>query len=134
MISQTGKYALTILGYLAERRGDWIQGSQIARETGIPHNYLSKILNQLRKRNFVLSQKGWGGGFQLKERAASIPILEVLEVFEGTRVEGECIFGFRQCDNENPCSLHPYWESIQKSYNDMMSSVTISDLHTRRKN
>lgn len=133
MISQTGKYALTILGYLAERRGEWIQGSQIASDTGIPQNYLSKILNQLRKRGFVLSHKGWGGGFQLRQQAASIPIHEVLEVFEGAREEGQCLFGFRQCDAKDPCALHGYWESIQSSYKEMMDRVTIADLHTGRK-
>jgi Rrf2 family transcriptional regulator, iron-sulfur cluster assembly transcription factor len=130
MISRTGKYALNILGYLAGHHGDWIQGSQISSDTGIPQNYLSKILNQLRKRGFVLSQKGWGGGFQLREDAAATPILQVLEVFEGERTEGECVFGFRQCDDGDPCSLHSYWESIQSSYRDMLSSVTIADLHT----
>ncbi len=130
MISQTGKYALTVLGYLAERRGTWIQGSQIASDTGIPQNYLSKILNQLRKRGFVLSQKGWGGGFQLRPQAASFPIQEVLVVFEGPRDEGQCIFGFRQCDVKNPCALHGYWETIQNSYQEMMSGVTVADLHT----
>ena len=49
MVSQTGKYALRILGYLSDHPGQWIQGGQIASETGIPSNYLSKIMNQLRR-------------------------------------------------------------------------------------
>jgi Rrf2 family transcriptional regulator, iron-sulfur cluster assembly transcription factor len=128
VLSRTAKYALNVLRYLAEHPGDWIQGSQIAADTGIPQNYLSKILNQLRKRDFVLSQKGWGGGFQLRQEAASAPILEVLELFEGRKDRSECIFGFRRCDNTNPCSLHPYWETIQGAYKEMMSSVSVSDL------
>lgn len=130
MVSQTGRYALRILGYLADHPGQWIQGSQISSETGIPSNYLSKILNQLRKRGFVLSRKGWGGGFLLKGEAQLTPILNVLELFQGTRDDKQCIFGLRKCDAQNPCPLHEPWEKIQEAYQRMLSGTTISDLRT----
>jgi len=79
MVTQTGKYALRILGYLVDHSGQWVQGRAIATDTGIPANYLSKILNQLRKHGFVESQKGWGGGFLLVEKATRVTIGEVLE-------------------------------------------------------
>ncbi|MEW6757059.1 MAG: Rrf2 family transcriptional regulator [Acidobacteriota bacterium] len=129
MLSQTSRYALRILGHLASRPGDWVQGVQIAQDTGIPANYLSKILNQLRKRGFVLSQKGWGGGFRLAPGAERQPILQVLEVFDGPRAEGQCLFGLARCDKDNPCPLHAYWESIQATYTNMMQAITIADLH-----
>ena len=134
MVSQTGKYALRILGYLADHPGQWIQGEQIASQTGIPSNYLSKILNQLRKRGFVLSHKGWGGGFVLNESAGATPISEVLLLFEGTRDDTECIFGLRKCDAENPCPLHSHWEAIQANYKTMLTGTTISDLRVVKPN
>ncbi len=130
MVSQTGKYALRILGYLADHPGQWVQGSQIASETGIPANYLSKIMNQLRKRGFILSQKGWGGGFLLREEARLVPIAEVLTLFDGVRDDKECLFGIRKCDAENPCPLHAHWEKVQDSYRLMLCSTTIADLRT----
>ena len=128
MISRTSKYALEILGYIACHPGEWVQGAQIARATAIPPNYLSKILNQLRKRDFVVSRKGWGGGFQLKKRAANVPLLGVLEVFDGKRADGECVFGLRKCDQQNPCPLHEHWSVIREKYKEMMSSLTVANL------
>ena len=128
MITRTGKYALRILGYLVDRPGQWIQGSQIAADTGIPPNYLSKILNQLRKKGFVYSQKGWGGGFKLQEKAARRPIAEVIDLFEGPSEEKQCIFGIRECDAQNPCPLHTHWESIQKHYRDMLQKTKVESL------
>jgi Rrf2 family protein len=135
MISQTVKYALRTLGYLADHPGEWIQGEQIATATGIPSNYLSKILNQLRKRGVVYSQKGWGGGFLIEEAALEIPISEVVELFDGKRVKDACVFGLGQCDAEEPCPLHPHWEAITRNFEEMLGAVTIRDLHTvtRRK-
>lgn len=132
MVSQTGKYALRILGYLADHSGQWVQGSQIASETGIPANYLSKIMNQLRKRGFILSQKGWGGGFLLKDEARLVPIAEVLTLFDGVREDKECLFGIRKCDAENPCPLHEHWEKVQAGYKLMLTSTTIGDLRTSK--
>ncbi len=130
MISQTVKYALRILGYLADHPGERIQGGQIAADTGIPSNYLSKILNQLRKKGFVLSQKGWGGGFMLAETAGRAPIAEVLTLFEGERDSGTCVFEMRDCDSSNPCPLHDHWERIQSQYLEMLNTTTIADLRS----
>lgn len=130
MVSQTGRYALRILSYLVDHPGQWVQGSQIAAETKIPPNYLSKILNQLRKGGFVLSQKGWGGGFQLKPSAKRTPISKVLDHFEGPRDDRRCFFELRRCDADNPCPLHDHWARIQTEYRQMMSTTTVGDLRS----
>ena len=128
MVSRTGRYAIRILGYLVNRSGEWIQGSQIAANTGIPPNYLSKILNQLRKRGFVNSQKGWGGGFQIRDEALPLSIAEVIDIFEGPREHKQCIFGIRTCDETNPCPLHPQWEAVQQSYRQMLLNTKVRQL------
>ncbi|MBI5534895.1 MAG: Rrf2 family transcriptional regulator [Deltaproteobacteria bacterium] len=130
MLSQTVKYALRILGHLGNHPGEWLQGDQIARATGIPSNYLSKILSQLRKRGLVHSQKGWGGGFVLDARASRIPIAEVVELFDGKREQSSCLFGLSACDPDNPCPLHSHWDRISKSFDRMLASTTIGDLKT----
>lgn len=130
MISQTGRYALRILAYLVDHPGHWVQGSQIAAETGIPANYLSKILNQLRKRGYVMSQKGWGGGFLFKDQASRVPLAQVLDLFEGPKEDGQCVFGLRKCDSHNPCPLHGQWAHIQESYHEMIESNTVGDLRS----
>ncbi len=108
MVSQTTRYALQILGYLAGRRDRRVPGEEIAEATGIPPNYLSKILNQLRKSGLVDSQKGWGGGFTLREEALERPISDVMAVIEGSdaTLRTDCLFGLPSCDCKNPCPLN----------------------------
>jgi Rrf2 family protein len=130
MINQTAKYALHILGYLVCERGRLVRGEEIARGTGIPANYLSKILNQLRKAGIVESQKGWGGGFRLRERALDQPIATVLGAIEGgDRVERQdCVFGLPRCDAERPCPLHDRWNVVRSAYNTMLAETRLRDL------
>jgi Rrf2 family protein len=130
MISQTARYALHILGYLVAHRGELVRGEAISEATGIPANYLSKILNQLRKSGIVDSQKGWHGGFAVRESALGRPIRDVLAAIDGVEsVErSDCVFGLPECDDRNPCPLHSHWEGIRDSYMTMVSTTTIGDL------
>ena len=130
-LSQTGRYALRILGFLADHPGEFVQGREIAARTSIPANYLSKILNQLRKSGFVDSQRGWGGGFLLPERARRARIDEVLEAIDGPRDKGACVFELRRCDRSHPCPLHNHWEKVRERYESMLRSVSLGDLRTR---
>ena len=134
MISQTGRYALRILGYLADHPGMWVQGREIAAATGIPANYLAKILNQLRKRGLVSSHKGWGGGFLLRERSLAVPIAEVLELIDGPQNDQGCVFELRDCDAARPCPLHERWARVQAEFQDMIRSVSIGDLRSAGSN
>ncbi len=130
MISLTGRYALRILGYLADRPGEWVQGREVAAATGIPANYLAKIGNLLRKRGLLQSQKGWGGGFRLREEALGVPIAEVLEAIDGPRDPDACVFERRNCDRDHPCPLHERWQRVREELADMGRSVTVGQLRS----
>lgn len=130
MISQTSRHALNILGFLVREEGVRTPGETIARHTGVPANYLSKILNQLRKQGVVEAEKGWGGGFQIRPEALERPIRDILTIFDGTAgaEPTECVFGLKECDANNPCPLHLYWEQIKRIQGEMVSQVTIRHL------
>lgn len=130
MFSKTVKYAFKILGYLIENQGNKTSGEQVARATGIPANYLSKILNQLRKGGLVSSEKGWGGGFEIRPDALDRPIRDVIAIIDGAESvqPGECVFGLKKCDEQNPCPLHADWARVVEAYDTMLTSRTMADL------
>jgi len=129
MYSRTTRYAFHLLGSLARRREVLVSTEELAGLTGIPANYLSKILNQLRKHGFVESQKGWGGGFRLDERALGRPIMDVLVALEGTASGlDDCAFGLPECDGSNPCPLHDQWEQIRNASDSMLEKTLVADL------
>lgn len=133
MLSQTSRYALHLLGALMARSGERLGTRELATMTGVPANYLSKILNQLAKRGIVDSQKGWGGGFTIVPTALGMPIKEVLAVFEGDAraVPRDCAFGLAACDGDHPCPLHSDWERIRDGYARMVTETTIGQLEYR---
>jgi Rrf2 family protein len=129
MLGQTSRYALHILGYLVKRDGELVSGKEIAQATGIPANYLSKVLGQLRKNGFVEGQKGWHGGFRVRRSALRRPIGDVVRVTEGDSASKQgCAFGFPECSGSNPCPLHDSWEQVLGRYAQMLATTRIADL------
>ena len=82
MISRTTKYALNVLRCLAREPTHRTPTDRLAHETGIPANYLSKILSQLRKHDIVEGEKGWRGGFRLQPSALDRTIRSIDEIFD----------------------------------------------------
>ena len=73
MLSQTSRYASSLLCYLARHGDERAPAHQIAVDTGTPANYTAKILAALRKGGVVEGEKGWAGGYALRPRAAGSP-------------------------------------------------------------
>jgi len=83
-ISRSIGYALVAAGYVAMNCGDRaVLSSAIAKEYGIPLEYLLKILQQLVRGGVLRSKRGPRGGFTLARPAEEISILEVIESVDG---------------------------------------------------
>lgn len=131
MISRTTKYALNVLRCLAKDPERRIPAEQLADETGVPSNYLSKILSQLRKHDLVEGTKGWRGGFRIRPRSLGRPLSSIQEIFDRRPVRAasrECIFGLMRCDGANPCALHDRWERVRAERDALFSTTKIRDL------
>ena len=78
----------------------------------------------------MTSQKGWGGGFELKKEALERSIGDVLAVFEGPDgvLDQSCVFGLPACNEHNPCPLHEDWLEVRERYRIMLEDTTIADL------
>ena len=131
MIRRTTKYALNVLRCLAREPGRRTSTEQLAQETGVPANYLSKILSQLSKHDVVEGEKGWRGGFRLRPRALGRSIRSIDEIFDkrrARRTSRECIFGLAPCDATNPCALHARWERVRAERDAMFTTTRVRDL------
>jgi len=83
MLSQTSQYALRALGYIATvDSGSQVGSAAIAESSGVPHQFLLKILNTMTIRGMLLSTRGVGGGFRLAKPAKKITMHEIVSAFE----------------------------------------------------
>ena len=77
-------YAVFAVLYIAQqKKSKPVQGHEIARNYGIPLEYLLKILQQLVKAQVLISERGRTGGFQMRKSASQTAVLDIVEAVEG---------------------------------------------------
>ncbi len=134
MLSTTTEYALRALVHMAQLPpASSILGRNLAKQADIPADYLSKLLWTLRKAGFVEAFRGQGGGYRLSKPANRIPLVEIVELFEGIHSRPGCLLGERhECSDEQACTAHNAWKEVRQVYLHFLTQNTIADLlHNR---
>lgn len=129
MISTTSEYALRALSYLASRDGNSVLGRDLARETNVPANYLSKILLSLRRAGLVSTVRGTGGGYRLQRAASRIRLSQIVDLFDGAASREGCVLRRNnRCDDDHCCSAHREWHDVRAAYNHFLTATTLADI------
>jgi len=130
MLSATSQYALRAMALLASRhRSAAVLGREIAKETGIPANYLSKILVGLNKAGIVAATRGTRGGYSLTTPPDSITLDRIVAVFDRDIVNPCCLLGYsRPCSDENACTAHHVWKETREQLVSFLETTTLSDI------
>ncbi len=131
MLSMTSRYALRALAYLAVHPDRQVFAHEVAAETGIPTNYLSKILHMLVRQGLVRSGRGRRGGFRLALPPDRIILKQVIAPFEDPEFPRECLLGQPFCSDGNPCQAHATWKPISQQVRQFFETATLADLIRR---
>jgi len=81
-LTRSTNYGIIAVGYIAQNK-EGANSREIAKEYGIPLEYLLKILQDLVRANVLTSKRGPGGGFKLAKSANQINLLQVVEALQG---------------------------------------------------
>jgi Rrf2 family protein len=129
VVSRTEEYALRAAVCLARRYGGGtVRAREMARDTGIPANYLSKILHQLAKSGVVASERGRAGGFTLAAPPSTVALASVVAPFAPQVQRTRCLLGLPQCSDSNPCGAHERWKTIKDATLDFLNNTTLADV------
>jgi len=83
-------YGLRVLMRLADRPDEAMTTADLARQFRIPYNHLTKVVQDLARGGFVVTQRGAGGGIRLARPADAITLGEVVRFLEQRHALTEC--------------------------------------------
>jgi Rrf2 family protein len=128
--SDTVRYALMALAYLALHRDRLVKADEIAKAQNIPKPFLSKILHELARRDILHSVKGPRGGFALKVDPEKLTMWDVVSLMGEEYRFQACVLMPDKCEvyETNPCVVHHRWEKLKKKIVEFLQSTTIKDL------
>ncbi len=101
---------------------------ELARATGAPQSFLSKVLQSLTRAGFISSQRGQTGGFHITPHGAAASMREVIEAIDGPVCLNVCMVHGRSCARKANCSAHPVWVEAQQAMMQILSGATITAL------
>lgn len=129
LLNHTAVYAFRALAKLAVLgEGEYARATDLAKATGVPLPYLSKVLRRLVLRGLLVAQKGHRGGFALTRPPEAVRFIEVLEALEQVPVSDRCAFGWGKCNASSPCPLHPAWSSLNAAFRGWAATTTLADV------
>jgi Rrf2 family protein len=129
MLNQSADYALRAVLYVAQQTDDGSYSADvIAAATGIPRNYLGKVLHALTQAHVLTSIRGPNGGFRLAHPAEQLSLAEVVEPFQKLPARQVCLRGNRECDSADPCESHRRWQDMADRITAFFRDTTIATM------
>lgn len=101
---------------------------ELARATGAPQSFLSKVLQALTRAGLISSQRGQTGGFHVSSRGALATMRDVIEAIDGPVCLNVCLSPGRSCGRKARCSAHPVWIEAQQAMLDVLAGTSIASL------
>ena len=129
LFSKKCEIGLQAVLYLStEQEGKLFNASQVSQRVKQPKEFVSKVLQILTASGIVGSKKGKNGGFFLAKPAKEIHLIEIVEVIDGKTIFENCVLGFPDCNDTQPCPVHQNWGKIRDEAYRMLMSETLEDL------
>lgn len=124
-LSVKSDYATRAVLVLARRHalGKTTRAEEIAEESGVPPNYLTQILIELKAQEIVKSIRGKQGGYSLARLPVQITLADVLRSVYGPLLDTPALADPR-CPNE----LKDAWRDLQAAVEAAASRVNFQQL------
>jgi Rrf2 family protein len=128
-LTRAADYALRVMIHLASLpRGERAMLLDLARATGAPESFLSKVLQSLRRAGFAVSHRGQAGGFEILPAGRVATIADIIQSIEGPVTLNVCLDQQRSCSRRHFCVAHPVWRAAQEAMLVVLREGTIQDL------
>jgi len=128
-ITRAADYAVRVAIHLASLPpGVKVQRSELAKATGAPDSFLSKVLQRLVQTGLLSSSRGATGGFELAWGQKDLTVLDVVEAIEGRTQLNLCLSDGPTCDRKTWCPGHPVWREAQNALLQVLGGALIANL------
>ncbi len=127
--SRSAEYAIRALIPLAGLApGEFALVKDVAADTGIPAQFLAKLLQDLGRLGLLKSTKGPHGGFRLNLPPEEISMLRIVEAIDGAGRFDRCLGGASECSEKVACGMHDGWMALRSRIMDYLGGTSIADL------
>ena len=121
-------YSLRVLIYLGQNSENRVTIHQISEAYDISKNHLMKVVSNLTRLKFVVSQRGPGGGIQLNLLPEDISLSEVIANTEKHLQHSDTDMQTDITNMSSDTRLKAYLQSALDAYLDALAGFTLADV------
>ncbi len=128
-LTRAADYAVRVMVHLAAAEAEpRVSLPALAKATGAPESFLSKVMQELTRGGLVVSQRGHAGGFAMAPRGRQASVRQVIEAIDGPIQLNVCLGTERTCARQHWCPAHPVWIRAQQAMLSVLDRALIADL------
>lgn len=128
-ISMFTDYSLRVLIQAAIRHPNKVTIDEVANAYGISRNHLIKVIHELGRAGFIVTQRGRSGGFTLARSADRIKISDVVKFGEDGQPMVECFDPVNNaCVITPACRLKGMLAEARRAFFDVLGKYTVADV------
>ena len=107
--------------------------ADIAEKERIPRKFLELILLDLKKKGFVQSKKGKGGGYYLNRLPSTISVDQLIRALDGPLALLPCVSQMAyercaECPDEDTCGIRRVFKDVREATIRVLERTTLADL------
>ncbi len=128
-LTRAADYAVRVMVHLAAAEAEpRLSLPALAKATGAPESFLSKVMQELTHSGLVISQRGHAGGFAIAPLGRQASVRQVIEAVDGPIQLNVCLGTERTCARRHRCPAHPVWIRAQQAMLAVLDRALIADL------
>ena len=133
-ISTKGRYALRLLVDLAENGGEkFVSLTDISERQGVSKKYLEQIIPSLNGAGFLVTGRGFQGGYKLAHRPSAYTVGDILRVTEGKLAPVSCLDDdHNTCERARDCDTLYIWQGLMEVIDNYLDKITLQDILNRK--
>src|SRR5215510_10109854 len=134
MLSMKAKYGLRAMASLAREYGNGpLLIADIAEKERIPRKFLELILLDLKKKGFLHSKKGKGGGYYLNRLPSTISVDQLIRALDGPLALLPCVSQMayercEECPDEEACGIRRVFKEVREATIGVLERTTLADM------
>lgn len=127
-LTKAARYALYAVLEMSIAGDEPVTVSGLARRHGMSPTALAKVLQQLVRAGLAVGARGVGGGYRLTRPASTLTVLDVICVFERSRVPGQALLDGRRGSGHVDAALCRLFDEVDELVRGTFASVTVETL------
>jgi Rrf2 family protein len=133
MFSKACEYAIRAMMFVAQKSKEGMRVSfkEIAKGIDSPEPFMAKILQELSRKELLLSVKGPNGGFYMNAKHMKATLADVVKAIDGDQLFNGCGLGLRACNEKKPCPIHNEFKIIRTKLKSMLETTLVGEFSER---